>query len=279
MSTAASEHADAPEVSVVVVAWRARDYVLRCLTALEEHAGMSYEAIVVDDGSGDGTPEAVSERFPSVRVLAKRQNEGLVAGRNDALEMVRGRFVFMLDADTEVHPGALATLTAALDENPAVGIVSPKLLYPNGELQLSCRRWSPSGLPFFRRGPYAWLFPDSAAHRRHLMSDYDHKTSRPVVWTLGAAQMYRADLPALIGLYDPHISSYGGEDRDWCLRALAIGLQVRYEPAAEVTHVFQQVTRKKPYGRKTFLHLRDFYYLQWKHRRMRRSPQVHDASY
>ena len=219
-----------PEVSVVVVAWRAREHVLRCMRSLEAAAGLPYEAIVVDDGSNDGTPEALREQFPDTRVLAKPRNEGLVAGRNSALALVRGRKVLMLDADTEVRPGAISTLAAALDRDPGVGLVGPRLVYPDGELQLSCHRYPPLLLPLLRRGPLARLNPDPATHRRHMMKDFDHASERPVVWVVGAAQMWRADLPRRIGGYDPRISSYGGEDLDWCLRVWAAGLAVRYCP-------------------------------------------------
>jgi GT2 family glycosyltransferase len=262
------------EVSIVVVAWRAREDVLRCLESLREHVGLSYEAIVVDDGSQDGTPEAVRERFPDARVVAKTVNQGLTAGRNDALPLVTGRRVLMLDADTVVHRGAVETLASVLDEHPEVGLVSPKLLFPDGSLQLSCRRYPPFALPLLRRGPYARLNSNPAPHRRHMMQDFDHETRRPVVWTIGAAQMYRADLPARIGIYDDRISSYGGEDMDWCLRVLAAGLQVWYVPEAQVTHVYQQVTHQSRFGAKSRRQLRDFYYVQWKHRRTRRSPLV-----
>jgi GT2 family glycosyltransferase len=262
------------EVSVVVVAWRSREDVLACLRSLREHVELSYEAIVIDDGSGDGTPEAVSERFPDARVLAKPANEGLAAGRNDALDLVTGRRVLMLDADTQVRAGAVETLARFLDAHPEAGIVSPKLVYPSGELQYSCRRYPPLLLPVLRRGPYAALNGDPAAHRRHMMHDFDHAHARPVVWTMGAAQMYRADLPARIGRYDERVSSYGGEDTDWCLRTLQAGLQVWYAPEAEVVHVFQQVTHQARFGPKARRQLRDFYYLQWKHRRARRSAAV-----
>jgi len=262
------------DVSVVIVAWRSREDVLACLASLERHAGLPYEAIVVDDGSADRTPDAVRERFPAARMVAKPVNEGLVAGRNDALREVRGRLVLMVDADTEVCEGAIPALAQVLDERPEVGLVGPKLVYPGGELQLSCRRYPPLLLPFLRRGPYARVNADPAAHRRHLMEDFDHARERPVVWVAGAAQMYRADLPSRLGPYDRRVSSYGGEDMDWCLRVWEAGLEVRYVPQAVIVHVWQQMTRRSMYGRKSLRALRDFYYLQLKHRRLRRAPEL-----
>jgi GT2 family glycosyltransferase len=267
-----------PELSVVVVAWRSRAEVLACLASLREHAGLPYQAIVVDDGSGDGTPEAVREAFAEAVVVAKPVNEGLVAGRNDALRRVSGRKVLMLDADTEVRPGAIPALAAALDADPRVGLVGPRLVYPDGELQLSCRRWPPFLLPVLRRGPYARLDPEPAAHRRHLMMDFDHAAARPVVWVAGAAQMYRADLPARIGAYDRRISSYGGEDLDWCLRVWRARLQVRYVPEAEIVHVWQKITNRSPFGRRSMRALRDHLFLQAKHARLRRDPLLAEAN-
>ena len=110
------------------------------------------------------------------------------------------------------------------------------------------------------------------------MKDYDHSTERPVVWVSGAAQMWRADLLATIGPYDTQVSSYGGEDLDWCLRVWGAGFEVRYVPEAEVVHAWQQMTRRNLYGRKSFRALRDWYYLQWKHRRLRRSPRLVEAN-
>lgn len=269
--------AGGPQVSVVIVAWRSRDDVLRCLTSLVRHAGVDYEAIVVDDGSGDGTPEAVAHSFPGARVLAKSANEGLVSGRNDALSMVRGRYVLMLDADTEVRAGALPRMVAELEGDPGVGLVGPKLIYPDGELQLSCRRYPGLLLPLLRRGPAARVNSDPPSHRRHLMKDFDHASARPVVWVAGAAQMWRAELPQRIGPYDRRISSYGGEDFDWCARVWAAGLEVRYVPEAEIVHVWQQVTRRAQFNRQSWRALRDYYYLQWKHRRLRRDPRLRGA--
>jgi len=276
MSASASAVDVTPELSVVIVAWRAREDVLRCLASLEQYADVPYEVIVVDDGSGDGTEESVAARFPTVALVAKQENEGLVRGRNSALPLVRGRYVLMLDADTEVRSGAIGAMLAAL-KSPGVGLVGPKLLYEDGTLQLSCRRWPPFLVPFLRRGPLARL-GEPELHRRHLMMDFDHASERPVVWVIGAAQMWRSDLPDRIGRYDTRVSSYGGEDLDWCLRVWEAGMEVRYAPQSEVTHRWQQLTRQSPFGRQSFRALRDWYYLQWKHRRLRGSLRLQEAN-
>lgn len=273
----APELPEAAVVSVVVVTYKARDHVIRCLASLRQNAGMPYEVIVVDDASGDGTVEAVRERYPEARVVAKTENAGLAAGRNSSLPLVRGRYVLMLDSDTELKPGALAAMTELLDERREVGLVAPRLLFPDGSTQPSTRRWPGSLIPFMRRGPYAKLNPDPEAHRRHMMSDFDFDHARPVVSAMGAAQIWRSDLPRIIGRYDERVSSYGGEDQDWCARVWKAGLQVVYLPKAEVVHHWQHVVRKNPWSRHSLRALRDFYYLQWKHRGLRRDPRLAEA--
>jgi GT2 family glycosyltransferase len=270
---------ESPTVSIIVVTWRDRDRVLECLQSIGEHVAVPHEVIVVDDGSGDGTPAAVRERFPAAVMVARPTNGGLVAGRNDGLKLAGGRYVLMLDSDTRVRPGAVETLATVLDENPQVGLVGPKLIGENGELQLSCRRWPPFLIPFIRRGPYPKLIDDDPpVHRRHLMKDFDHAARRPVVWVSGAAQMWRRELADRLGAYDRRISSYGGEDLDWCLRVWAAGLEVQYEPAAEIVHAWQAVTRQNLYSRKSFRALADWYYIQAKHRRLRDDPRLAEAN-
>lgn len=269
-----------PAASVVLVTWRAKDHVLACLGSLRRHAGVDYEVIVVDDGSEDGTSEAVAAQYPEAKLITKPVNEGLVAGRNTALQHITAPKVMMLDADTEVTKGALATLAAVLDRDPRIGVIGPKLIYiDNGDLQLSCRRYPPFLIPFIRRGPYQrWISDDPPSHRWHLMKDFDHQSERAAAWVVGAAQMWRSDLPALIGPFDNHVSSYGGEDKDWCLRVWDAGLRVHYVPDATILHHEQRYTKRNAYSRKDWRTLRDWYYLQWKHRKLRRDPRMADAN-
>ena len=165
-----------------------------------------------------------------------------------------------------------------LDSHPAVGLVAPRLIGPDGELQLSCRRFPPFLIPFLRRGPYARISESPRAHRWHMMMDFDHAAERPVAWVSGAAQLWRAELARLLGSYDPRVSSYGGEDLDWCLRVWEAGFEVHYVSSAVIMHRWQQVTRRERYGANSFRALRDWYYLQWKHRRLRRDPRLAEAN-
>jgi GT2 family glycosyltransferase len=231
--------------------------------------------VVVDDGSTDGTAAAVRDAHPDARLHVRERNGGLVIGRNDGLRLVRGHRVLMLDADTRVRAGAVEALAAALDADPGAGLVGPRLVHPDGSLQLSCFRFPPLLLPLLRRGPYArFVDADPPMHRHHEMRDFDHRTARPVVWLAGAAQMYRRELAERLGPYDERVSSYGGEDIDWCLRVWAAGLEVRYVPEAEIEHASQKVTRRRMFGRRSLRALRDWYYLQLKHARLRRDPGI-----
>lgn len=266
------------EVSICVISFRDRENVLRCLESIERHADRPHEVILVDDASGDGTVEAVRERFPAVLVHARARNGGLVAGRNDAVLRASGDYVLMLDSDTELHPGALSALVAALAADPAVGLVGPRLVGSDGALQLSCRRYPPFLIPILRRGPYARLNPSPRVHRWHMMMDFAHDTQRSVAWVSGAAQMWRRQVAEAIGPYDSRVSSYGGEDLDWCLRVWRAGWRVQYVPAATVMHHHQQVTRRNLYARSSFRALRDWYYLQAKHWRLRRDPRLKEAN-
>lgn len=264
-----------PEVSVVIVAHRARDLVLECLRSLREHAGMPHEAIVVDDGSNDGTAEAVRSGYPEAQLVVKKISEGLAAGRNSSLPLIRGRLVLMLDSDTKVLPGALETMASVLGRDPGIGLVGPKLIYPDGEVQPSCRRFPSPLIPLVRRWPFVRIWPESGPHRRHMMLDFDHAAERPVVYVMGAAQMWRAELPGMIGRYDEKVSSYGGEDLDWCLRVWGAGLGVVYAPQAEIVHDWQRVVHhRRGWDPHALRAARDFYYLQWKHRKRRRDPRL-----
>jgi GT2 family glycosyltransferase len=257
---------DAVDISVCIVAWNAAADLAPCLDALPAAAGArTFQTVVVDNGSSDDTQALLASR--PVTLVTNARNLGITPARNQALERARGRVVVMLDADTVPGPGSLDVLARYLDTHPAVGLVGPRLSDPDGTLQLSCRRRPTPVLPWLRRPPLSRAFERRRAVNRHLMREFDHLEPGPVDWVIGAAQAYRADLPARIGGYDERIFSHGGEDTDWCLRTWAAGLEVHYVPAAVVVHAYGHFTRRRPLSRQALRGFTDYYYMLWKHRR------------
>jgi len=150
----------APDVSIVILAHDERAELLHCLDSIERHSGpLRTETILVDNGSTDGTAAAVAEHFPSVVRIELARNEGVVA-RNHGLRRARGRMRMFIDSDARLTPGALPELVAFLEANDGVGLVGPRLVYPDGRPQLSARRFPPRTLPLLRRPPLSRFFDE-----------------------------------------------------------------------------------------------------------------------
>jgi N-acetylglucosaminyl-diphospho-decaprenol L-rhamnosyltransferase len=259
---------NAPDVSIVVVAHDVREEVLRCLASVEAHAApATYEVFLVDNGSTDGTAEAVEEAFPAAEVVRLPRNIG-VAARNEGLRRARGRTRMFLDSDASLTPGALAELVGYLEAHPEVGLVGPKLVYEDGELQLSARRYPPVFLPLMRRPPLGRFFEDSESIRRHLMAGEPHDLTREVEYVLGACQLFTAQAQEAVGEIDSRIF-FGPDDADWCFRIRGAGLAVVYHPSATVVHAYRRASAARPLSRIALEQLRAFARFQWKWRRQR----------
>lgn len=256
------------DVSVIVVAYDVRDEVLACLASVEEHAApASCELLLVDNGSTDGTAEAVAEAFPAAEVVRLPRNIG-VAARNEGLRRAGGRTRMFLDSDARLTPGALAELVRYLDANPGVGLVGPRLVYEDGTLQLSARRYPPVLVPLLSRPPLGRYFADSTTVRHHLMADERHDVTREVEYVIGACQLFTAEAQEAAGEIDSRIF-FGPDDADWCFRIRRAGLAVVYHPAATVVHAYRRTSAASPLSRIALEHLRAFGRFQWKWRRER----------
>jgi GT2 family glycosyltransferase len=259
---------ETPRVTIAVIARDVRSELERCFASIQEHAGVPVETLLVDNASAAGTRDWVRRNYPEVVLIEAPRNLG-DAARELARERARGEFVMFLDSDAALTAGALPSMVEALERNPDWGLIGPRLVYDDGDLQLSCRRFPPLALPFLRRPPLSWLFGDNRTVRRHLMQDFDHEQVRPVQYVIGACQLFRASLSRAAGPYDTNIF-WGPSDIDWCIRIRDAGGEVIYFPKATVLHTYRRTTNKKPTSWLALRHLRDFYYFQWKYRHRRR---------
>jgi GT2 family glycosyltransferase len=257
-----------PEVTIVVVAHSVRSELERCLASVARHAGMPVETILVDNASTDDTMTWVRQAHPRVKVVELAENIG-VAARDHGLRRALGHFTMFLDSDAALTEGALPAMAAALDEHPDWGLIGPRLVYDDGTLQLSCRRFPPLLLPVLRRPPLERFFEERPRVRRHLMADFDHELTAPVLYVLGACQLFRTSLARIAGPFDDRVF-LGWDDADWCFRIRDAGGQIVYFPEATVIHSYRRLTRSRPASRAAWSQLRAHVYFQWKYRRRRR---------
>ncbi|MCC7361607.1 MAG: glycosyltransferase family 2 protein [Anaerolineales bacterium] len=238
-----------PALSIIIVSWNVREPLRACLAGLPL-ADPQVEIIVVDSASADGTPAMVAADFPRVHLIASPANLGYARGNNLGLQAAQGRYLFVLNPDTVVLPGALSALTAYLDAHPMVALVGPQLLWPRrgpqgDDLpQPTRRRFPPPALLFFestwlqRLAPRRWL-------RRYYAMDLPADAPADVDWLVGAALLVRRAAYEQVGGFDETFFMYS-EELDWQRRLRAAGWRIVHLPAAQVLHAEAQSSAQAP---------------------------------
>lgn len=237
---AATETAAAASLDVVVVSYNTRDLLVQCLGSVYAStwasAGRGLTVWVVDNGSTDGSVEAVRERFPSARTIVPGDNLGFSRANNLAIRQCASTYLLLLNPDTLVAPNAFNRMAEYLERHPAVGMVSCKLVTGEGGLDLACRRSFPTLWDGFCRasGLSSW-FPKSRAFARYNLTYLPEDETHEVDAVNGAFMFVRRPALEGVGLLDESFFMYG-EDLDWCYRFKAAGWKVVYHPAAVTVH-------------------------------------------
>ncbi len=233
----------APLVSVIIVSYNTRDVLQQCIDAVETATEVPHEVIVVDNGSRDGSAEAVEQRFPDA-VVIRQQNVGFGRGNNAGLQQAGGRFVLLLNSDVLVRPRCVDQLADYLLVHPEVGAVGPRLIRPNGELDLACKRGFPTPrASFFRVVGLSRLFPGSRFFNAYNLGYLDEREEHEIDAGTGACLLVRRSTIDQVGFFDPDFFMYG-EDLDLCFRIKEGGWRVVYLPAAQAVHLKGQSTRQ-----------------------------------
>jgi hypothetical protein len=234
------------DLSIVIVTWNAKDVLLDCLESIEQVVHprddgdrIESETIVVDNGSEDGSVEAVRERFPWVELIALPDNLGFAGGNNVGLRQSKGRHIVLLNSDTIVLPDGLEKCVRHLDENPDVGVVGPQLLNPDRSKQ-NCIHNHPSLVTeLLPAGLLETLFPGQFPSKR-----YEHPAPIDVPAVLGACLFARREVLEQVGLM-PEDYFFFLEETDWCFRISAAGWRIVHVPDARIVHIFGASTKKK----------------------------------
>lgn len=226
------------ELSVVIVSYNTKALLDDCLCALRnaEPPSGGCEVIVVDNGSSDGSPEMVAEKYPDVRLIACRSNLGYSAANNQGSAVARGSHLLFLNSDTQVSRKALAEPLEYLKENPQVGALTVRLVYPNGERDPDNHRGFPTPWnAFCHFSGLSRLFSRNPRFNGYFRSyeDFTQVHSVPVI--AGSYMIMPTWLDRKLGGWDETYFFYG-EDIDYCYRIAEAGYEIIYYPLVEVLH-------------------------------------------
>jgi len=240
------------DVSIVILNYNTRDELRSCLAGLVAEGSSSIgggpltaEVFVVDNASFDGSADMVAAEFPWVRLIRSPHNGGFANGNNQALRLASGDAILVLNPDSLLGRGGLASLYDVLRRHPEAGMVGPKLLRPDGSMHLACRRSFPTPtVALYRMLGLSRIFPHNPRFGRYNLTYVDPDLPIEVDSVCGACVLIRRSVIERVGLLDERFFMYG-EDLDWCLRTRQAGWTVRYEPSIVVQHQHGAASRKR----------------------------------
>jgi GT2 family glycosyltransferase len=234
-----------PDISVIIVNYNVKDYLLQCLRSLNASVGsVTTEVIVVDNDSHDGSVDELQPLFPSVRWIALDENIGFGRANNVGLEHASGRYVLYLNPDTIIGADTLSVMCRFLDEHPKTGIAGCKVLNPDGSFQVACRRGLPTPwVSFCKLFGLQRLFPSSKLFAGYNLTYLPVDATYAVDALIGAFMVGRTELMRSLGGFDPAFFMYG-EDIDLCYRVQQAGFDVTYVHTTSIVHYKGESTKR-----------------------------------
>jgi GT2 family glycosyltransferase len=225
------------DLSICIVSYDTQALLRDCLNSIfMSPTRYSYEVVVTDNASTDGTLEMLAAEFPQVRVIRNPENLGYTHPMNQSLQAGGGRYRMQLNPDTVFQPGLIDGLLDFMEAHPQAGIITPKVLNRDGTLQKQCRR---SEANLWDALTYALglsrLFPRSRVFGRYLLEYLPEDELAEVDAVSGSCMVVRQAVFEQIGYLDEQFFAFQ-EDADICVRARQAGWKVYYVPQAQIIH-------------------------------------------
>ncbi|MEK7587794.1 MAG: glycosyltransferase family 2 protein [Patescibacteria group bacterium] len=233
------------DLSIIILSYNTASLLKGCLASVFSFQTPhdTWEIIVVDNASTDGSADMVKNEFPSVRVIRNKQNIGFSAGNNVGIRKASGDYVLLLNSDTEVGPGTMQAMLLFMQSRPDAGAATCRLGLPDGSLDLACHRGFPTpwaALTYFFG--LEKMFPRVPLFAQYHQWYKDLSTVHEIDSPSGAFFILPRLVIDQIGLLDEHFFMYG-EDLDWAYRIKQAGWKIFYNPIVSALH------RKKQSGR------------------------------
>lgn len=247
------------DISIIIVNWNTRDLLQNCLESIYKTiSDISYEIIVVDNASHDGSVTMVQERFPLVKVIQNDINRGFGAANNQAMRIMKGRYALLLNSDTILKENAVKALFAFMETHPDAAMACGQLLNVDGSKQHSIANF-PNLLTLITNIPVLeYLFPKQYPSKR-----YHYEKPIEVDSGLGACLLVRKRAIEEVGLFDERYFFFF-EETDWAYQMKTAGWQVFHVPTAYIYHLQGQSIGNDVRSRIEFYRSRYQFFRKWK---------------
>jgi hypothetical protein len=226
------------DLSIIIVNYKTEELTSNCIDSIikSNTKGLSYEIILVDNASEDGSVEAIKMRFPEVKVIENHENLGFSKANNIGMEVSKGEFLLLLNSDTIVELNTLKGAIAFISDHKHIGALGCKILLPSGKLDPACKRSFPTPL----NGLYHSLnldlaFPESTRFGAYNLTYVDENKTCSIDCIMGAFMLVPRAVIDVVGMLDEDFFMYG-EDIDWCYRIKQAGYQIIYYPEVRIFH-------------------------------------------
>jgi len=233
------------DLSIIIVNYNVKEFLQNLLHSIEKASlNISHEIIIVDNASDDGSVELISEKFPSVRLIANTENLGFGKANNQALKIASGKYLLLINPDTIVSEDTLDKMISFFENNSDAGLAGCKILNPEGSLQLACRRSFPGPwTSFCKVTGLSTLFPKSKLFARYNLTYLDENKTYEVDAISGSFMMMRKETYDKVGGFDEEFFMYG-EDLDLCYRIQQAGFKVFYSHTTQIIHYKGESTKR-----------------------------------
>lgn len=246
------------DISVIIVNWNTKDLLLNCLNSVFETVeGISFEIWLVDNGSIDGSVEAVIRAYPDVNVIKNKENLGFAAANNRAFKKMKGRYALLLNTDATLTEGAVRELYSFMETNQEAGLACGQLLNQDGSRQNSIANF-PSLLSLISNETFLRImFPNKFPSKRE-----EYNSPIEIDSCIGACMIARKKAIDQVGLFDEQYFFFF-EETDWAYSMKQSGWRVYFVPKARIFHAQGRSVGNSANSRIMFYRSRYLYFKKW----------------
>jgi GT2 family glycosyltransferase len=233
------------DLSIIIVNYNVKEFLQNLIHSIEKASNnLSTEIIVVDNASTDGSVELIKSKFPSIILIENKSNLGFGKANNQGLKISNGNFILLLNPDTIVSEETFLKMIEFFKNNPEAGLATPKILNPDGSLQLGCRRSFPGPwTSFCKVTGLSNLLPNSRIFARYNLTYLPENQTNEVDAISGSFMMMKREVYEKVGGFDEQFFMYG-EDLDLCYRIQKAGFKVFYVHSTQIIHYKGESTKR-----------------------------------